>query len=890
MRIALPCLAWLALALPGVGAAHPQAQVASQAPSAPRSSGGLAELAELGLALADAPAGDARDGLAADYAAAALALARGLESEAKRTLLTAAAARLAPFDAELAAPAAPTGSRARLAVELASHWLERGRLDGSTDAIARAERDFAKVVAAATDGDPLALRAELGLGECARARGDHAAAAQHFASVADRAVPADDALWREASATLSRDERARRFALLELATPGWLESLAAAGRHADACAAGLRWWRTWRRDDFPLSTPNGELAALTLVRLLASPEAAAGTIGWSVDARDAAFFTDQAAARAAGGSTCSSPREFAVLLLRAALDARGDRLGPTALARATELVLVDSANHGERALLGADEELVRRLARAAFAARAFRDAAALYESTGRNESASADGAAGAIDGARDDLAAERLWHLGRCAEELGDSAKAAAEFRAVVERHPQAKPWSERAAEAWYRLVSAPQRDGSRVERRELEDATRAARELGVGAIAADAAFRDGERLLREKRPADARAAFAAVPPEAAPYELAWVYRAIAEYQLGRLDEADRALTEFVEVRVRDPRFAPSDSERSERRRTAVAFAELYHGLVAFDRAARTNSTGDWQLARARLEPYLARHANRAELAPLAAARALSACLRLGDFAAAETLEGELFTAFPDHPASAAAALEMYRERERRRAALRANESEESTRLLRAMARELELANRNADEPSFANLRAESRAWLELGESARARIVLDRIVRVFGERERETVEKWVLSDLALALARDGEPRKAAELLAPPCAAGRATPAVELLYARVLGGWYEFAEGKGTEEFPGVEDAASFALAAELYARQLAREPKFESRAYQLRAAALYARWRHGRTEPTERDAARAELAALRAELGERFERLADAPLAAELRWLAERVR
>lgn len=411
-----------------------------------------------------------------------------------------------------------------------------------------------------------------------------------------------------------------------------------------------------------------------------------------------------------------------------------------------------------------------------------------------------------------------------------------------------------------------------------------------VGAIAADAAFRDGERLLREKRPADARAAFAAVPPEAAPYELAWVYRAVADYQLGALDEAERALTEFVEVRARDPRFAPSDAERSERRRTAVAFAELYHGLVAFDRAARSQSTADWQVARARLEPYLARHADRAELAPLAAARALSACLRLGDFAAAEALEGELFTSFPDHQASAAAALEMYRERERRRAALAPSEHEESTRLLRAMARELELANRSAEEPSFANLRAESRAWLELGERARARIVLDRIVRVFGERERETVEKWVLADLALALARDGEPRKAAELLAPPCAAGRATPAVEGLYARVLGGWYEFEEGVGAEEFAGVEDAESFALAAEIHARLLAREPKFESRAYQLRAAALYARWRHGRTEPTERDAARAELAKLRSELGDRFERLADAPLAAELRWLADLVR
>ncbi|MCC6406034.1 MAG: hypothetical protein IT453_02630 [Planctomycetes bacterium] len=875
----------------------------------PRAAGVAAELAALGDELATLPSGADRARRLADLAARAVLEARteaqldrrlapgerATHVAGRRAALERSLAVLEPLANELAAAPTPDDlePRARLFLELGELRLERGALGDSPsagDSFEAADAHFARVAGWFEEGTPLALRAELGRAETRAARGEMREAAARYASIAERAVPSDLELWREAAPTLTRDDRARRFALLELASPGLIATLLADRRADEACRAGLRWWSVWRTDGFALSSPSGENTATELARAhaAAAPSTApanrahqaapttSAVIAWREDERDAAWFPNDAAARAAGATDVRAPREFAARVLRAWLDGLGER-PPTSAARvrATELVL------DER--VGADPELERRLAHAAFDAGDWSAARALFARATPVATAGVK-----VDAGGDALAAERLWHLARCAEELGEPRAAADGFREIVERHRASSPWASRAAEGWYRVIGTLPLDTPELGA-EREAATRAARELATGAVAADAAYRDADRLLREKRFAEARAAFAAVPPEAPTYELAWVHRAVCDYQLGELDAAERAFGEFLDVRCADPNLAPVDAARSARRSEARATAELYHGLIAFGRAERNQ--GDWLTVRRRLEPYLERHASQVAYAPLAASRALIACLRLGDFAAAERLEGELFTQFPDSRWSGAAALEMYREREKQRAALAPDDTDRATQLARAMARELELVNRTAPEPSFANLRAESRAWLALREWARARAVLERLVALFGSSERADLEKWVLPDLARAWAVDGEPARAAAVLEPLVAAGRASPQVRRFHAQVLGGWCEF-EAPGAPnprgepvEFAGVEDAASAARAQELFAALRAEVPRFEADWYGLRFDALYARWRRGRVEPAAREAALAEFQSLADELGGDFERLADPALARRFRWL-----
>jgi tetratricopeptide (TPR) repeat protein len=765
-----------------------------------------------------------------------------------------------------------SADRARFAVEFGGLALERARLDGAPAALARAESTFASVAPLCTEGAPLALRAELGLGETAALAGRPAEAAQRFGAVAERAVPDDAELARGEFARLPREERERRFALLELATPGLIAALRADGRASAACRAGLHWWRLWRGDGFALSSPAGENAALELARALANGALpSSGVVAWTVDARDAAWFDDGASAAAHQARSSSPPRAFATRVLLSMLEAREETpLAERARIDACELVLADR--------VAPDVELQRRLARSAFAAGDWTDACSLYER------ALPDGAA---DGARAALEAERTWHLARCAEELGDLRRAEALYREVVELHRANAPWAGRAAENWYRLATRrPPADAA--DRDALTAATRAARELGSGPVAAEATYREAQRLFGERNFAAALDAFGAVPPEAATFELAWAYRGVAAYEVGDLDTAERTLRDFLEVRCADPLHAPTDDARARAREFARALAELYYGLVAYARAE--HGAGPWLVARQRLEPYLARHADQAEFAPLAAARALSACLALGDFAAAELLEGELFGAFPDSRHTTSAALKMYGAREARLAKLGPDQRELSLRMTHAMARELDLANRHTAEPAFANLRAESRAWLELGELARARTVLARIVQLYGERQREDVERWVLPDLARAFAVDGEPERAAALLAPLVDGGRASASTKRLYAHVLGGWCELGPTGGASEHAGVGDGPSHARAQALLAELLAGEPRFEASWYDLRFESLYARWRRGAQDPNERELARAEFAKLSGELGAGFERLAAPDVAAKFRWLAAQIR
>ncbi len=400
----------------------------------------------------------------------------------------------------------------------------------------------------------------------------------------------------------------------------------------------------------------------------------------------------------------------------------------------------------------------------------------------------------------------------------------------------------------------------------------------------------DGERafdlardFFRAKHFVEAREVWSSVPRESKLFRLAEVYRAVCDFQLDFLDSAELALDPIVDDAAR-----PADEFELRCR----SIARTYRAMIAFARAER--GLGDWRVAADRfgcVAPPSTEADDPDHIAALAEAHAVVARLRVDDLNSARCAWKDLGERFPDDSWTGWAGVELYKVLHDELETARWSDPPKVPALLREMAESLEIANRAAPNPTFNNLRLESKHWLELGERERARRVLASIVERFRERESSDVERYVIPDLARVELELGFAREAADLLAPLVDAKRAGRESIELFVRALGGWCEFdLDGRLVAERPGVGGAPNFARAMSSIAETLALEDGFTPNWYELEFEGVYVIGLWSRLEPRVRASATSELRRLQSILGDDFVEIDRPALRRRFVWLRDWLR
>ncbi|MEO6709378.1 MAG: hypothetical protein ABIP42_07350, partial [Planctomycetota bacterium] len=216
--------------------------------------------------------------------------AAGAELETiKKTLqesLTKAVAKTGELQTEMEIKETRTEEEDRQLFELVMNrgalllLIARSQTDGTFN-FSQAKTAYEHVVDLAGETSSAGLRAFIGVGDVFLAMGKPGDAYDCYVFVGDVAIPRDAAVWAEELKDLPTDEVQRRFALLQLATPGTLQALMAAGNAPKACAEGMRMLNVWNHEGLELIPPYGYQSLLGIVGAL---NEAGGFIGGDLKA------------------------------------------------------------------------------------------------------------------------------------------------------------------------------------------------------------------------------------------------------------------------------------------------------------------------------------------------------------------------------------------------------------------------------------------------------------------------------------------------------------------------------------------------------------------------------------------------------------------------------
>ena len=774
--------------------------------------------------------------------------------------------------AELEAEPERTEAHSR---ELYGLMLNRGRMltqmastqeDGSYS-FDQAIITLENLVFAAGDGTPYALRAYVSIGDCYSAQADGAGspdiqwsqAANYYEAVVDMAIPRSESAWDELSQELTQADKDLRFLFLELAVDGLVNAHINAGHTEHACAWALHYYNIQRREGFTFS-PKGYISLLAVARALLD---SGGFVGGRVAEGQAQWYTTEEA-MVADKHSKRNRQTASDMALRIAQRVNEDNRGNTLQVKAQKLI-----------------SLVVNQPGVAVAPDVLYDAAQgeYYES---NYTAAVSGfkrVLAALEGEdsarRIEFGPKVLWHIGRCFQKTGRHLEAAMAFMEGCTLWQGDPEFDSQNAQSFYRAMGEVRR--ATAEQQEYEDLYSQAETLAATFGAKDREtilFSQGEKLRRQEKDfAGAVAKYAEVSAGSEYYEKALVNTAVCRYRLGDSAAALKAFDDYVDGFVHDPKHATTSPLALAKRKEALATASFYRTLIAYQIAEQAGAVpATWERVLTTGADYHLDFPEQDVLSPWTMTMVMNANLRTDNLEGAKAIHAQMVELYPESKRTGAASLQFYNTLQAdQEAALKAGDKEEATDMLREMVRLLALGNGATPSPSFANLRQESRHWVELREWAAAEAVLQRIAARFAVERPDEMARYIVPDLGHTLLAQKKVVEAHRVLLP-LNDGIKKPGKQALldYCRSVSGWVEGAVGVW-EVVPGAgEDDAEFQLVVDSLNAICNSGDKWECEWYANKFALAYTYYQWGQRDSRHLASAKRQLGTLRDELGATF--------------------
>lgn len=674
-----------------------------------------------------------------------------------------------------------------LLLNLGDMYLELGKSqDEPTFSFAQSFGAYEDLIDEAGETSPAALRAFVGLGDNLIARSEPEEAASYYEYVVNLAMPREqdaDAweAWKDARETMSVEELEKRFLFLQLASDGLVRAQASTGNYADAVAAGLHFYNSWKREGLNLQQPLGYLALLSVSRALLD---SGGYVGGNWAAGQGRYFAtpEEMGTASSNRNEQHSALEVALAVAQAV---NNDNKGNTLQLRAQKVISEIISRPGVQV----DPEILFEAAQGDYfakdygaAAESFRRVLAVLE---RAEASK-----------RTEIGPKLLWHLGRSYQFQGRALEAAVTFQSALERFSGDPEFDARNSASFYDVMRELQR-GARGDAT-IQQMFQRSEELAARyqeSAAGDIAFRNAQKAFEGDDFAKALELYRQVPVDAEGYELALVRVGACLERMGDLAAAEKAFGDYLDVFLEDPKNQTTDARKLASRRDAQASATFYRGRVAVKQA--TSGEGEWSRVVELFEGYEDAFPEQANFAPAAMQALLDAYEATGQRPKVRAVYEKMTRLFPASPRTGAAAATYY-------ALLKSDFDKEQDpakkqTLLRAMAENLEVLNRTSPQPNYKNLRAEAGHWMDLSEWQKAEALYETIVQRFGAGpEADEIQKLVVPNLADAYLMLHKPAKVVEVLAPQVDAKKASRNGARTFARALAGWAHYSADGAVE--------------------------------------------------------------------------------------------
>lgn len=829
--------------------------------------------------------------LALELEAAEGAEAAALRAEI-RGVVEAALQRTGELLAELGGPALTESQR----LERYRLLLNRGQmlltLAGTTAEDAtfdQAEETLEQLALEAGEKTGWGLNAFLFLAQLEQAQGDYAAAAEFSAFVLDTALPRDPAAlaalgWE----ALPPEQKARSWALAELAAAAVIEANLSLGELRAACAWALHYYGLWKREGFELS-PKGHLSLLACARALLD---AGGWVGGSIQHGSALqWFEDDEAATAAGFTGERHGRPALDLALSIAQAVNEQNRGNTLQVRAQQLI----SDVIERPGVVVAPGVLFEAAQGEYFAGDYRKAEEAFKRVLRSLDTR-------DDASRSEFGAKALWHLGSALDRQGRSLEAAMAFREGCTTWPGDPEYAARNAAGYYDAIklvlkNAPADPALQALRQQAEDLRI---RLDTRGDRSELVLKQGIRAYDAQDHAGARALFLSVEKGGSAYEECLVRAALCLYRQKDGAAAEREFADYADRFVKDPASAVTDPAQRAARQKALAMATFYLGRIAFDESR-------WDGALARLDGYHEAFPAQTDYGPAALHMVVQARLARGELEAAMEAHGQLLQGFAASGFAGRSAEAIFEALALLQAqAQAAGEPERARALKQQMAEYRRAANSLATTLSYASHRLETKLWLELGLWTEAERSLRRLIELFSKDPERAgdVESHVQPDLAGCLLAQHRVPEAFQLLDPlvpdpgdAADARRVSAAVVRSWCRAVSGWVE-GDAQSLVEVPGVGGGENLARAVLQWHRLISAEAvegKWECAWYELKFELAYAYQQWSQADSSKRELAERVLFELRQladdpEFDAVASRCGDDVLKTRFQWLWQQVR
>lgn len=744
----------------------------------------------------------------------------------------------------------------------------------------------------AGETSPWGLQAYIGMGNNFMAQREFEAAADFFTFVCEQAIPKDDqarADWLAGKLpnqpeAPSAAEIEQRFLFVQLGIPGAVESLRKSGRLADAVDWGIYFYNVWKSEGLTLYDGLGHLALLGVGRTLLE---AGGYVGGSLNQGEAEWFPSVEAMEQAGHRGKRNQSTALDIALQIAMQVNREMRGTVLQIRAQKLISDIVSRPGQKP----DPAILFEAAEGEYFSKNDAQAIAGFKSV-------LSALSGGDDALRTEFGTRTLFRLGATYRRQDRHLEAVMTFGEALENWPEDPEYSPRCAQDMLRSAKSFQRAAG--DDPLAKDLVRSAEAWveNVGAQGVeDIKYAKAEKSYDEAAgPAEyaaAKAQFQAIGADAKSFEKAMVYVGICDFKAKDFTSAMATFDEYLNRFVEDPKNTVNTPVAVARRQEARAMATLYWGLSLYAQATAGDDS-KWAEVITVLDGYEDEFTEQPSYAAAAMFRRMMAQLELDQVEEALKIQELLVQRFPDEHSTGVASLEAYKViRQKREDATDPTKKDE---LLRQMARLLKLGNDASSAPTFTNLRAESRHWIELEEWKAARDLLERIVQRFGDdpAEAQSIERHVKPDLGLAYLKLHDVQKAAAVLGPLVEAEVASAETAHNYARALTGWVEPAEGgDGYVIVPGVGGTPeNFEKGTDIYIKLAGsmREEKWETPWYDMKFDLAFGYWRWGEIDSSKKESAKGQLENLIPELGSDFGVIEDDEVRARYRWLWSQVR
>ncbi|MFT7484326.1 MAG: tetratricopeptide (TPR) repeat protein [Candidatus Paceibacteria bacterium] len=741
--------------------------------------------------------------------------------------------------------------------------LEIGKSsDDGTFSFEEARGILEDVVFLVGEGTPVALRAYDLIGQVYSAEQEWELASIYFAAVIDQALPADLKSWNTIvqEQELSQSHKEQRWLFLELSTKGLINALLSNGEVERATLYSMHLYNTQRREGFEYSTQMGYPSLLAAAKVLLD---AGGMVVGRLNSGEGKWYASEDAAKADTGKTPSKRNSIGTADL--------------ALRIAQQVVSENSTNimrvHGQKLIaditsrpgIDVDPEVLYEAAEGKYTEKEYIPAIEAFKRVllsleDKDQSLKVE------------LGPKTFLRLARSYQFLDRNYEAAVAYREGCTTYAGDPEYDSYNATGYYKAMQELLRNapGDALLQTMYEQAETIAAEMSK-ADGNQIQYDKGDRARRKKDYEEAITHFSQVQRAGIDYEKAVVYIAVCNYRLGKKDEAYASWVDYIENFVTNDLNSVSGGKEAKRQ-DAMATASFYRCYHEF-------GTRQYEKVCASSASYHKSFPDQTNFAPWVMSMVGNSFAKIEKIAEAKDMLAQLIDTFPASDFVAKLGIDLYKVLSKTRdAETKGTDSWKAATL--EMATLMELGNKNASTPSFGNLRAESRHWVELSDWDKAVPVLEKIISKFDsdpEQEKQ-IAVYIKPDLAHGYLEQLKVAEAQAILSELMASliNKPSKRTVMNYTRSVLGWVQ-GSASDIREIPGAgQTAEDFQLATEkLNALGNSVSDKWVCGWYDLKFQLAYGYYRWGTAEggpkdSKKTDSARSQLNALVQQLGSDF--------------------